>query len=409
VTARGTLRLALLSGPPYEMLYNRLAEFESESGWRTEIVYRSDAAGLAAHLEEAIVGEAPYDLVSVDTTSLPRLSAWLTPLEEALPEEERADFFPVALAGCRVAGVLMALPRALRIPLLHYRSDLLEDYREIGWYQEDTGRVLRVPETWEELAAVAQFFTRPPRLYGFPFACQARPLVALFGEIVGAYGGSLFDPAGRPRFATPLGAWAAHLLRDGYRRWGITPEESLDWSEADVADCFRRGDAAMARGYPEEYEVLRDTSRSPVGGWLSLAPLPGGARNRRRAWSTVIGFAVPLHCEQREGAIALARFLTDRVSQHVDAQMGAFCARESTAIEYGETLREGSLSQVRWRLLEQAARSHAICPPTFPEYPTAEETLGEALRSVLLGYREADDALQQAQRDLERILGDAGG
>ncbi|MBI3910880.1 MAG: extracellular solute-binding protein [Armatimonadetes bacterium] len=401
---KGTLRTALVSGPPYDLLYDRIPQFESEAGWQVEIAHRSPPGDLAYHLEGALLSGTPYDVVSVDTRTLGRLSPWLLPLGDALPAEDWADFYPLAAHGCRVAGVPCALPRAMRIPLLHYRSDLLEDNREIGWYQEDTDRALRVPETWEELAAVAQYFTRPPRIYGFPFAGRAPALVGLFGEMMGAYGGALFDPMGPPRFATPLGGWVAFLLRDLYRRWSTTPEESLEWGDADVADAFRRGSAAMARDWPESFADLRDSARSSVAGWLALAPPPAGIGGRRRAWTTVLGFAVPQASLYRDGAVALARFLTDKMSQRVDAQMGAFPARESATIEYGDTLREGSLSRTRWRLLEQAARSHAVCPPTFPGYLEAEETLGAALRSVLQGYRDPGDALRQAQRDIEAAM-----
>ena len=42
-----------------------------------------------------------------------------------------------------------------------YRSDLLENPDEMAAFEDKYGRPLGVPETWEQQAEVAEFFTRP--------------------------------------------------------------------------------------------------------------------------------------------------------------------------------------------------------------------------------------------------------
>jgi len=50
---------------------------------------------------------------------------------------------------------------------LFYRKDLFEDPTEKANFKAKYGYELRVPRTFDELVDVAEFFTRPPNLYGF--------------------------------------------------------------------------------------------------------------------------------------------------------------------------------------------------------------------------------------------------
>jgi multiple sugar transport system substrate-binding protein len=50
---------------------------------------------------------------------------------------------------------------------LFYRKDLLNDPKERDAFKAKYGYDLRPPQTWNELRDVAEFFTRPPDLYGF--------------------------------------------------------------------------------------------------------------------------------------------------------------------------------------------------------------------------------------------------
>ena len=48
----------------------------------------------------------------------------------------------------------------------HYRADLFEDPKEKKDFYDKYGYELRPPKTWEEYNDIAEFFTRPPDMYG---------------------------------------------------------------------------------------------------------------------------------------------------------------------------------------------------------------------------------------------------
>lgn len=120
-------------------------------------------------------------------------------------EAELNEFIPAVLEMSRVDGWLLSLPRNIDVRLLYYRCDLFEDSSERANFQQATGRELRVPETWEELAQIAKFFTRPPELYGFAFPGRDSGLFGTFFELVAMAGGKLFQPDLRPEFVDPAG------------------------------------------------------------------------------------------------------------------------------------------------------------------------------------------------------------
>ena len=137
-----------------------------------------------------------YDIIIVDTPWMPAVTNQIEPLisyieDEALTDPELLaldDFIPkvfydtavynhpdshlefpgdqsvidvqaIADAGFDIFG----LPLQANALTMSYRSDLFGDPDEQASFEAEYGRPLTVPETWDEFAEVAQFFTRPDR------------------------------------------------------------------------------------------------------------------------------------------------------------------------------------------------------------------------------------------------------
>jgi len=179
--AAPALRLAAADGERYAPLYEHLDDFTRASGRPVEIAARLPPSALEAHLRETAM---PYDVVCSHGRYTPGLAGLLLPLDGLLPPGELSDFAEPALELCRWDGRVYQLPRSVETRLLYYRSDLFEDPRERRWFAEASGgRELRVPRTWEELAAAAQYFTRAGKCYGFIFPGRGPGLVATFAEM----------------------------------------------------------------------------------------------------------------------------------------------------------------------------------------------------------------------------------
>jgi len=193
-----TVRAALISGPMYDGLYQRLGDFTSATGIDVEIAYQGDHPALNEHL--ASLAGVPYDLVSTHTKYAPSQLAFLAPLDSLLAPEKLADFAPRLLDLARIDGALYALPRNVDVRLLHYRTDLVD----------------HAPATWDELVEIARNINDPPGVYGFLFPGMESGLFGTFYELAEMGGAELFPPDLVPQIQNEGGRWALQLLRTCY-------------------------------------------------------------------------------------------------------------------------------------------------------------------------------------------------
>ncbi len=63
-------------------------------------------------------------------------------------------------------GKLMAVPQYWNAPMYFYRKDLFEDPKNKSDFKAKYGYELGVPANWDQLVDMADFFNRPPNLYG---------------------------------------------------------------------------------------------------------------------------------------------------------------------------------------------------------------------------------------------------
>ncbi len=403
--ARTVLRVALVEGEAYAPLYDRLPQFTEETGLAVEVAYRAPLSELIEHFQAALPAGEPYHLISLHSQYTAAFAPYLRLLDDRLPPVELSAFEPAALDLCRLEGQVYQLPRAQEARLLFYRSDFFDDRRERQWFREASGgRELRVPETWEDLAAVAQYFTRADTCHGFAFPGKGTGLVATFAEIVTSVGGTCFGPDGRPLFYSRAGEWALQLLRDLLLRWEAVPAETPELGYTEVSERFRLGKCALACDFPGTAHLLCDPCFSAVAGWHGVAPYPTGSSGKRAVWSGCSAFAIPARCPDPEAAVELLRYLTSTERQLAEGKQGALPARTDALRELREGLREGTLAQRRFALAEETLRTAALTAPAVPEYPELERQLALQLRAALTGEREVVAALEEAQRACEAIL-----
>jgi multiple sugar transport system substrate-binding protein len=399
------IRLALVAGEMYSPLYAQLEQWASTHDHRIEIATRLPFPELMAHLRLTREHGDVYSLVSCHSQYTASMAERFLPLDDLIPADELADFAGPSLEMCRWQGRLYQLPRSVETRLLYYRTDVFEDSREQQYFREATdGRELRVPQTWEELAAVAQYFTRAGKMYGWAFPGRHAGLVATFAEILTSMGGAFFTPEGRPGFYTRAGEWSLKLLRDLYGKWSAVPPETPEMDYEDVSEMFRGGRCAMVCDFPGIGSLLRDPSFSAVAGWHSAALIPAGTQGRRSAWTGCPTFAIPADCPNPENAVQVLLYLTGIEAQGFEASKGAIPSRRTAFQAAKEDLREGTLGHLRFTLAEQTLRIARLTPPAFPEYQQMEERIWPFLQSGFLGEREPAEALELAFRAAEEAL-----
>jgi multiple sugar transport system substrate-binding protein len=404
------LNVALVAGPSYDPLYEILLEFERKTGLQVHVAAWLAWPELYDHLDSAFrAARGRYDLISTHSAYVASQKTFLRPLDDWYRETELNEFIPSALEMSRVEGWLLSIPRNIEVRLLYYRQDLFRDSAERARFRELNARELRVPETWEELAQVARFFTRPPDLFGFAFPGQGGELFSLFYELITAGGGKLFQSNLRPGLATAAGRWALGFLHRLGSEAKVAPPGFVRMGYDEVSEVFMTGRCAMVLDWPGAYFRYNDPAQSPVAGRIGLALCPQGPGGQRRAYSGGHAFAIPTSVGNEEGARALLKYLTSADAQWIEAQRGALPVLKSVQTRLREETDPNSQEGRRLALLEETVTVHALSPPRFAEFPAVEEVVWKSLQKGITGEWSVDDSLHHAARQTEEIMNKAQG
>ncbi len=167
-SAPKVVRVLAVAGPETDFLIEQAREFEKETGITASIEQVARPLWGDRKVRELIEDSGIYDVVMIgggdDPMWVKTKGHWL-PLDEYLSEEEIESI--THREYYTYEGKLMGVPQYYNFPMLFYRKDLLEDPKEQAAFKAKYGRDLTVPRTYDELYEVAEFFNRPPALYGF--------------------------------------------------------------------------------------------------------------------------------------------------------------------------------------------------------------------------------------------------
>lgn len=168
-TGAKVVRVLAVAGPETDALIAHASEFEQATGITASIEQVARPLWGQRKVRELIEDSGLYDVVFVgggdDNTWLKNkahakdLSTLLAP--ETVAQLIHADKFTTT------DGKLVGVPQYFNFPMLFYRKDLLEDPAEQAAFKTKYGRDLTVPTTYDDMYEVAEFFNRPPDLYGF--------------------------------------------------------------------------------------------------------------------------------------------------------------------------------------------------------------------------------------------------
>ena len=293
---------------------------------------------------------------------------------------------PYALAQCRLAGGVYALPVDIGPGVSFIRTDLLEKAR-ISETQ--------MLSSWEAFVDAG----RAMRAGNGPYLlAHARDLKdAIIRSGIRAGDGIYFDAAGHSQLGSERFRLAFRLARE-VRRSDLDARVGA-WSN-DWAEALRRGRiAALLMGAWFGGHLANWLAPGTAGRWRS-GELPGGAR---ASWGGSF-YAIAAHSPRRDQAWSLLRLLAGDSALQIEAfrRHDAFPALASAHEDpfFDEALPFFGGQRVR-QLWREIAR--AIPPVAVHRLdPLAEEIVNAELDRVLLRGKDPDRALDDAARVLDR-------
>jgi multiple sugar transport system substrate-binding protein len=374
--------VALVTGPAYDPLYERLPAFTEATGVKVSVSFGGDHPSLNKHL--AALREVPYDLVSTHTKYAPSQLDFLAPLDGLVGLAGLEDFVPLILELASVGGSLYGVPRNIDVRLLHYRTDL----------------VRTLPATWDALLEEARRQSASG-LYGFVFPGRESGLFGTFYELAEMAGARLFPESLVPDIRNEGGRWALGLLRTMYAE-RLVPRELPAWHYEEVHECFRNGRAAMVGDWPGYYALYRDAGVSAVHDRLGLSPYPKGPAGKSLAYGGGHTFALTRRGASKPEALKLLLYLTAPEQQLFEARCGCVPVRRSVMRQVQSE--SDASNRARLAMLEEVIAGHILVPPKFARYPQVEDVLWHAVQRAMVGESDIDEALADMTCQIKRIV-----
>lgn len=352
---------------------------------RDQLVVRATTLGLAR--------SDSIDVYSTHYSTIPEFYEFLQPLQSYFSSEDLADFSSASMDFGYINGDLYQIPRLIDARMLFYRTDM---FQEAG---------LTPPTNWQELLEVSQALNNPnDGVYGFIGVGKGNAVMRHFSDFLWQAGGDFLDEDMHPTFNGPAGVEALQFLVDMIYKYEVVPPGSVSFGWTEARTMFAQGGGAMLYDWPSAPPLLDDPERSQIVGEYAFAPVPGFRTNISTA--VAHGFGVNRFSSQKELAADFIGCMTAPEQQYVEYSLrGTFPARNSVV----ERIINEATDIERARLVAlQGVADTGKSWPAIPEMSEIERTIYDELERALIRTKSPQQALDDAAKQVEAILSEAG-
>jgi multiple sugar transport system substrate-binding protein len=390
------LTLAVNSGVEGDALKQAALDYEKQTGVHIQIaefpytnLFEKELIDLNSHT-------GAYDLIMLDDPWFPRFATkqFLTDLMPLLQKRGQsgpdADFISTSVALCRnpyETGNLYALPYVGNSQLFFYRKDLFEKH------------ALHEPQTWDDVLAAAKTIqekeTEGGKTYGYVMrAAQGNAAVADFMPIFWAFGGEMFDIAGKPTVNTPEGIAALKFMLELGK---YTPPGYASFNADEVGAHLLQGTAAMSINWPAWISSFSDPAKSKVIGKMAFTTLPGATKTGRAEIGNWL-IAIPKDAKNAEAAMDFLLWATNAEQMKRSAERGNPPTRTSL-FKDAQLVAKFPSYPAQLKSLETSRPR-----PRTPQWNEIENAFGIFLSKANSGELSPEDAMNQANAELEKIV-----
>lgn len=403
-----TIDAKLIGGQQYEKLYERIGEWEKETGAKVNILSKKNHFELDKEIKSDIAtGGISWCVASNHSSFAPQYPDIYTDLSALLPAEEVAAFVPAVIKASTLNGKLVMLPRAqFDVSALYYQKSLYTDEAKKTAFKAKYGYDLVPPDTWQQVTDQAEFFASPPNFYGTQFAGKEEAINGRFFEMLVAEGGEYLDKDGRPAFNSDAGVKALDWFVNLYKAKAVPPG-TTNYLWDDLGQGFASGSIALNLDWPGWASFFNDPKSSKVAGNVGVKVQPAGSSGKRTGWSGHHGFSVTESCAHKDAAASLVWWLTNEDSQKLESAAGPLPTR-SAVWDVNIKAAQGDAYKTEVLKAFQEAAKHAFPVPQTPEWIEISNAVYPELQAAILGDKTSKQALDTAAEKATAILQDAG-
>ncbi len=298
---------------------------------------------------------------------------------------------------------IYGFPLQANVLTMSYRKDLFDDPHEQAAFQQQYKKPLAVPQTWDDFATVAQFFTRPgQRLYGTTLmpgdgdwaTDDFKTLLACWGG-----NGHLVNDNFKLDFTTPAGVEALSFYTDLINKYKVTPPGVTEFSWDTAASTFGSGLTAMSMNY-------HNVSLNPgVKGEVAYAMAPKQVTYGPHFGTWML--SINSFSKNKEWAY---RAITWFTSGDVQTKMLKQQLHPSRISGYQKAAADPSLVQQFGNFYDVLGKSLAVGVgrPRLTNYSDVDQAIWVAVNNAATGRMAPDASLNQAATRVKSALQQAG-
>jgi multiple sugar transport system substrate-binding protein len=317
--------------------------FEAKTGIHVKIVDIDFAQMYEKEVIEMVGGTGAYDIVTYDVGWKAEWasSGYLRPLDDLIaksdPKEIAFDDIHPALVELttRFKGKVYGLPYYSFTMGYFARWDLFTDPGEQGAFKKKYGYDLDIPQTYEQMADIAEFFDRKPgeklagktlkkHFYGIGLMAGRFPQIQDENmSIAWTRGAQLIKDDGSPGCTDPLFLKAVNFYV--HRLLPHAPPGALTSAYDEVVAQMRQGLIAQtAAFYLDQWPNIAKTEQEVPGAKIAIAAPPGA-----NTWVGAFGLGLSRDSKHPKEAWEFLKYLAGPIAQRKFAEMGGTTCRVS--------------------------------------------------------------------------------
>ena len=290
-----------------------------------------------------------------------------------------------------------------------YRKDLFEDEKEKAAFKAKYGYDLDIPESYDQLRDIAEFFTRPDDgLHGIAMwlGKDYDSITMGFQQAMWSFGGSYGDPE-TYKVEGILNSDASVKALEFYLGLGkFAPLGSENYYWAECLAAFQQGTVAMAMDYYAFFPGLLDKAKAKHVEATGFFATPGqtGPDGKFRRFISLGGQGMSLssYSKHQEEAKQYMKWFCEYANQLKWAQLGGF-ATNKTVLESDEFLTMNPYNPAFVESMKYVRDFWAV-----PEYAELLQKCQEHWNAAATGQKTPKQAMDDLAKDHTAIFEAAG-
>ena len=344
-----------------------------------------------------------YDIYAVDEPFVPQLSVFFIPFDQwpaptvVDPSEITSEnFLRAAAEGATFRGKQYGLPISSNVYMYVYRSDLFSDPQEKENFKARYGYDLAPPKTTQEFKNVAEFFTRPPKMYGFaPFTKKSEGTTVEAMWILSTFGVRFFDNDLNVVFDAKAAAKAFSFY---VNLMEYAPKGGRSWHHSERMAAYSKGKVVQILTWPSFVKGLEDPTRSLVVGKNSYALPPKGPGGESSPVAGTWSLAIAKTSKKPQLAAEFAAFWASSRFGKILVPNGMNPARK-------DLLRDQELVRDNpWFAGIDKSFTKAVVRPRFPKYKQVSDKISYHFTKMITGESSPKEAAEALESDLRRLV-----